>query len=207
VARARCGTDLSTRSDQADLPPVSGGGDVGKSVDLLTAEAEQDTWRVVEVFSRTGLPFEVDLSWSSGSGSGAGAQITVARSARICVLARSLRVQAANLAAVLNRVGVTVADGFAPTRNQWEVRGDVDEGLDLEARVPPFAETCRVDIGDLATVPETLIRVFDALGNVRGAYNAALQPSVGIPVGGASRVLVTHFQSLTKARVVFHLSL
>lgn len=207
MARARCGTDLSTRSDQADLPPVPDGADTGKPVELLTAEAELDTWRIVEVFSRTGLPFEVDLSWSSGSGSGAGAQITVARSARICVLARSLRLQAASLAPVLNRVGVTVADGFAPTRNQWEVRGTVVEGAPLEAPVPPFAETCRVDVGDLATVPETLIRLFDALGTVRGAYNAALQPFIGIPVGGAAKVVVTHNQAGTAARVVFTLSL
>lgn len=186
---------------------MSGGGDSGKSVDLLTAEAELDTWRIVEVFSRTGLPFTVDLSWSSGSGSGAGAQVTVARASRICVLARSLRIQAANLAATVNRVGVTVADGFAPTRNQWEVRGDVVEGAPLEAPVPPFAESCRVDIGDLATIPETLIRLFDALGNVRGVYNAALQPFIGIPVGGAARVVVSHNQASTKARVVFHLSL
>ena len=52
MARARCGTDLSTRSDQADLPPVPDGADTGKPVELLTAEAELDTWRIVEVFSR-----------------------------------------------------------------------------------------------------------------------------------------------------------
>jgi len=204
---ARCDTDLSTRSDQAELPPVPDGSTVSKLVGLLTSEANADAWRIVEVFSRSSLPFEVHLSWSSGSGSGAGAKVTVAHSTRICVLARSLRVEAANLAPKANRVGITVADGFAPTRNQWEVRGDVVEGAPFEADVPPYAETCRVELGDLNVVPNTLIGLRDALGNIRAVYNAALLPFSGIPVGGAASVLVNHNEPATKARVVFHLSL
>lgn len=208
MARSRCDvTDLTTRADQADLPPVPDGSLVGKATPLLTSEAHADDWRIIEVFSRTGLPFEVELGWSSGSGSGAGARVTVAHSTRICVLARSLRITAANLAPVVNRVGVTVADGFAPTRNQWEVRGSVVEGSFFEAVVPPFAETCRVELGDLSVVPNTLIALVDALGTPRGLYNAALLPFSGIPVGGAAKVLTTNNSGPTPARVVFHLSL
>ncbi len=179
----------------------------GKPVELLNTEAEVDTWRIVEVFSRTGLPFEADLSWSSGSGSGAQAQVTVARSARICVHARSLRISTTNLAKKLNRVGVTVADGFTPTRNTWEIPGGVAEGSPFEANVPPFAETFRVELGQLGAYANTQIAVHDALGDVRASYNAAFQPAFGIPVGGASKVEVTTNHTGTLARVVFTLSL
>lgn len=209
MARPGCGIELTTRTDQAELPPV---GLVAvmlppKPVELLTAEAELDTWRIVEVFSRTGLPFEADLSWSSGTGSGAGAQVTVSRSARICVLARSLRISATNLAKKLNRVGVTVADGFAPTRNTWEVPTGVAEGTPLEVDVPPFAESFRLELAEPGAYAVTQIAVKDALGDVRATYNAALQPVYGIPVGGASKVEVSTNHPGTLARAVFHLSL
>ncbi|MCB9679814.1 MAG: hypothetical protein H6737_32205 [Alphaproteobacteria bacterium] len=202
--------ELTTRADQADLPARIQLMAVvlpGKPVELLNTEAEIDTWRIVEVFSRTGLPFEADLSWSSGTGSGAGAQVTVSRSARICVLARSLRISATNLAKKLNRVGVTVADGFAPTRNTWEVPTGVAEGTPLEVDVPPFAETFRLELAEPGAYAATQIAVKDALGDTRGAYNAAFQPHSGIPVGGASKIAATTTHPGTLARVVFHLSL
>jgi hypothetical protein len=202
--------ELTTRADQADLPARIQLMAVvlpGKPVELLNTESEVDTWRIVEVFSRTGLPFEADLSWSSGTGSGAGAQVTVARSARICVLARSLRISTTNLAKKVNRVGVTVADGFAPTRNTWEVPTGVGEGTPLEVAVPPFAETFRLELAELGAYPNTQIAVKDALGDTRGSYNAALQPASGIPVGGASKIAATTTHPGTLARVVFHLSL
>ena len=210
MARPGCGLELTTRSDQAELPARIQLAAVvlpGKPVEQLNTEAEVDTWRIVEVFSRTGLPFEVDLSWSSGSGSGAVAQVTVARSTRICLHARSLRISSTNLAKKINRVGVTVADGFTPTRNTWEVPIAVGEGEPFTSIVPPFAETFRVELGQLAAYPNTQIAVKDALGDVRATYNAALQPVYGIPVGGASKVEVSTNHPGTLARAVFHLSL
>lgn len=210
MARPGCGIELTTRADQADLPPVGltvAGPVPARPVELLTSEAELDTWRIVEVFSRTGLPFEVDLSWSSGSGSGASAQVTVARSTRICVLARSLKIQATNLGTVLNRVGVTVADGFAPTRNQWEVRGTVGEGSPLNTAIPPFAEHVRVDVAQLGVVPNTTLQLFDALGDLRSTTAAGAQPSPGVPVGGTAKLRVASTGQPTRARAVFLLSL
>lgn len=210
MARPGCGTELTTRADQAELPARLQLAAVtlpGKPVELLNAEAEADTWRIVEVFSRTGLPFEVGLSWSSGTGSGAGAQVTVARATRICVFARSLRITATNLAKKLNRVGVTVADGFTPSRNTWEVPAVIGAGSTFEAEVPPFADSLGLDLADLAAVVTTQIRVHDALGDVRASYNAAFQPPNGVPVGGASKVEVTTTHPGTLARLVFHLSL
>ena len=77
----------------------------------------------------------------------------------------------------------------------------------LEADVPPFAETFRLELAELGAYAVTQIAVKDALGDVRATYNAALQPVYGIPVGGASKVEVSTNHPGTLARAVFHLSL
>src|SRR5690349_16408249 len=111
--RPGCGTELSTRADGADLPPVATPTSLAavKPTELLQAEAERDTWRLVELWSLSGLPFDVELQWSAGSGAGASALVTVSRAARVSIFARSLRVSASNPTATTNRVAVTVADG------------------------------------------------------------------------------------------------
>lgn len=209
MPRPGCGVELSTRADTADLPPVTVLLAVvvpAKPVELLKGEAELDTWRIVEVFSKSGLPFDLHLAWASGGGSGAEAKVTVARSARICVYARSMRLVAENLCDKPNRVGVTVADGYAVTRNQWEQRGAVVEGSPLALQVPPFAETFRVELADPTTLASTLIRLRDGVGTTRALFSALLQPAAGIPVGGAATVEVSGNDNVD-ARVVFHLSL
>jgi len=204
---ARCVTDLSTRSDQAELPPSADGVQAGPSVALLSAEADADGWRILEVFSRSGRPFEVDVAWSSGSGSGARATVTVASATRIGLFARSLTVRAASLAAETHRVGINVADGKLVTRNQHEVRGSVSEGGPLIVPVPPFATHARVELGVLNLDTVTQVRVLDAFDTARSVLLASQQPSGGIPVGGAAALRISHNQSLADARVVFQLSL
>ena len=209
MARPGCGIELTTRTDQAELPPV---GLVAvmlppKPVELLTAEAELDTWRIVEVFSRTGLPFEVDLSWSSGSGSGAHALVTVSRSARICVLARSLKVLASNLANLTNRVGVTVADAYAATENQWEVTDlAAVQGVEQELPLPPFARKVRVELADPTGLPATVLRLYDGQDSLRSTVMGDLQPPEGIPLGGARRLTLAA-GAPTAWRAVFTLCL
>lgn len=113
-----------------------------------------------------------------------------------------------NLSPVVNRVGVNVADGFAPTANQYETQGTVVEGNAFDAAVPPFATSCRVGVGDLSVVAYAVIDVVDAMGQVRGARNAAIQPiTSGIHVGGSSQVRVSHNKPATHVRGVFTLSL
>ena len=211
--RPGCGTALSTRSDQADLPAASGSQVAGKPAVLLTSEAEQDAWRLIEVFSRTGKPFEVELHWSSGGGSGASAKVTVAHAARICVMARSLRLSASNLAPVSNRVGVTVADGFVETRNRYEVPVALAIGEVLRVRPPPFAETFRVEVPTPASTSgqeeaaEASISVMDAFNQPRAVFTPSEQSCCGVPVGGADHIVVSHQDSAIQGRVVFHLSL
>lgn len=202
------GTELTTRSDAADLPPlaaVAGHAPTTKLVQLLDAEAELDTWRVVEVFSRTLAPFEVDLAWSAGSGSGATAKVTVTRSARICLFARSLRVSAANLSGAANRVGVTVGDGFAVTENQHEVRGRGGDGLQ-DVVIPPFAKRARLDASDEAVLALSKLRILDGLGALRAVVVGSQQPPGGVPLGGAGSVQVEP-HSTVDWRVVFTLSI
>ena len=202
--RPGCGIELTTRSDGKDLPAW----DVAlKLLPLLDAEAELDTWRIVEVFSRSGLPFEVELGWSSGGGSGSHALVTVARSARICVFARSLRVRAGNLADATNRVGITVADAYAVTVNQWEHRDtSPDQGVELAVPIPPFARYARVELADPTGLPTTSLKVYDGLNALRATVAGDKQPPEGVPVGGARRFTVTAGAS-GDWRTVFTLSL
>ena len=202
--RPGCGIELTTRSDGKDLPVWD---TALKLVSLLDAEAELDTWRIVEVFSKTGLPFEVELGWSSGGGSGSGAKITVARSARICVFARSLQVRAGNLADLVNRVGITVADAYAVTVNQWEHRdSSPDQGVQLDVPIPPFARFVRVELADPSGLPTTNLKVYDGLGTLTATVAGDKQPPIGIPVGGARRFTVTS-GSVGEWRAVYTLHL
>ncbi len=203
MVRPGCGTELTTRSDGVTLPARDG---ELLLKPLLNAESGRDAWRIIEVFSLSAAPFDLRLSWSSGGGSGANAKITVSRAARICVFARSLRIQAANLSDTENRVGVTVADGHTRTRNQWEVRGTATESTPEGIEIPPFAERLRLDLSDPAYVTSAEIEVYDGQDILRSRTIASGQPSDGLPVGGAGKVEVT-IPSSIDYRVVFTLSL
>jgi len=195
---------LSSTSDGRDLPAWSGQVALQS---LLDADSPAAAWRVVEAFSRTGLPFEIALSWSSGGGTGAEARVTVARATRVCVFARSLRVRAGNLADAVNRVGVTVSDAYASTENQWEAVGEIlDQGPAAPVEVPAFARRVRVELSDPTKLSTTSLRVLDGRGVLRPVVPADEQPPEGVPVGGA-RTLEIEASGATAWRAVFTLSL
>ena len=184
----RSRTDLSVRADRLAL---DGARDpVWK--EALISEAEVDAWRIVEVSSLEGHPFDVELVWSAANGSGANALVTVPHAARICVFARTVRVRVRNLDRGHNTVGVTVADGYAETRNQFEVR--VDRAMEEEEQpepnliptrvpIPPFAQRAWVEAAEPDV--EGLIWTIDGDGRRRGVTRYEKQPHNGIPVGGA----------------------
>ncbi len=207
MATASCGTDLSTRSDGRDLPAWSG---ELKMLSLLDADAAAADWRIVEVFSRSDLPFELHLAWSAGSGAGAEARVTVARSARVCVYARGLRIRAGNLADAINRVGVTVADAYAVTENQWETTGELEQQVaaivPADVLIPPFARRVRVEMADPTQLPTTTIKVYDGLAVLRSTVPGDQQPAEGVPVGGARTLEITAGEA-SAWRAVFTLSL
>ena len=196
-------TALTTRSDGKTLPAT---GEAPKPVDLLDTEARRGAWRIVELFSVDGAPFEVELSWSSGSGAGASARFTLARSGRISVFARALRVRAANLSSAENRVGVTVADGHAVTRNVLEVVGQLGENAPEDLALPPFAKGVCLELADAALLSGAAVRVYDGQGTLRSTTAGDEQASTGVPLGGASKVEVLA-ASATAYRAIFHLAL
>jgi hypothetical protein len=197
-----CSTDLSTRSDALDLAPFAGSL-VHKL--LLSAGADGATWRIIEAFSRTGAPFALDASWSAGSGSGANARITVARAARVCVYARALELRAANLSSNDNRIGVTVADAYAVTENQWEEPGAGNQGAEVDVPIPPFAARVRVDVADPTALSNTLVRLYDGVGTLRTRL-AASNLGAGLPIGNGGRLTVT-LNANVNWRAVFMLGL
>lgn len=200
----RCSTDLSTRSDAVTLSAWSGS-KAHKS--LIGADASEATWRIAEAFSIDGLPFELKLSWSAGAGAGAKATVTACRSVRVCVFARALQVTAANLADASNRVGLTVADGFAITANQAEVTGDMPNS-EGDVEIPPFALRFRFEMADPSYLATTEIRLYDGVNILRSLFMADTQPDGGVPLGGARRLTLTNSSATSvEYRVVFYLAL
>lgn len=192
--------DLSVRADRATLAPSSEAG----WADVLQAEGETDAWRIVELSSAHGRPFDVELRWSSANGSGSIAHVTVARAARVCMFARTVVVRVKNLAALPNAVGVTIADGYAETRNQLEVRGDAQGEGPVAIRVPAFARTVWFEVADPED-REALIWTVDGEGKARGVTRLGEQPDNGVPVGGAGELWF--WPARPQAfRAVFHLN-
>jgi hypothetical protein len=208
---AKASPDLSIRSGSEELAAYTDPTEKPSFRLLLDADACADTWRIIEVSGNGVTPFEVELSWSAGTGSGARARMVVARGTRVCVFARALRVRVANLGNAVNRVGVTVADGFAPTANQWEVRGGGAEqvgggGGPQEVPIPPFADRFRVETADPVQLPLVVFEVQDGLGTVRNKLSGDKQPGAGNPLGAAGKLIVTVPAGIAW-RVVFYLVL
>lgn len=194
--------DMSIRAGTAELAAFAG---QLRFQDLLKGEAEQGAWRLVEAFSEGGQPFELEARWSAGTGSGASIKLTIAHASRVCLFARSLTLSVANLTNSLNRVGVTVADGFAPTANVWEYRATCDGVTAVRVPVPPFALFLQAHLADRTALPGSIISLFDGMGALMSQYSGTSQPGSGIPVGGAGRIEILT-SSATNLRGVFHLS-
>ncbi|MEZ4321882.1 MAG: hypothetical protein R3F61_30685 [Myxococcota bacterium] len=195
--------DLSVRAERVTLEPSHEAG----WVDLLFAEGEQDGWRIVELSSANGRPFDADLSWSAANGAGSKALVTVARAGRVCIYGRSVSVRARNLHFLPNAVGVTVADGFAHTQNQLEVRGEGSASGPHAIRVPAFARTVRIETYDPDDTSGVLW-VIDGDNKQRSGVRVANQPPEGVPVGGASEVWFwPQSEAPLPFRAIFHLNL
>ncbi len=199
-----CGTALGTRSDKIELPAATS--TTLKYLSLLNTSAQEDTWRIVEAFSASSLPFALSLAWSAGTGVGATALITVCRSARVAVYARSLTLRVANLSTDDNSVGATVADGFAQTQNQWEERGIAQNLTAAVVSIPPFSLRFRVDLADASLLSTAQIMVYDGQNTLCATVMGDLQPDGGVLVGGARRIEILTTADV-EYRVVFTLSL
>ncbi|MCB9765628.1 MAG: hypothetical protein H6739_37990 [Alphaproteobacteria bacterium] len=197
-------TSLSTRSDTRALTPYDG--DVLRPSRLLMAEAGAACWRIVEAFSRDDAPFALILRWSSGCGAGAWAKMSVSRAARTSVFARSVQVEVANLAARDNRVAVTLADGFATTRNRWAQPALLDAERPLRVSIPPFADRTRVELAEPSLASTTTLSLLDGLGVAHATQTLAAHPADGVAIAGAD-ALELRAVAATRLRVVFELTL
>lgn len=199
---ARCA--LSRTADARTLDALGAGG--LKAVSLLRGEAGEAGWRLVEVWTDSGLPFELHLEWSSGTSGPREAQITVARAARVCVFARSLALSAVNLADATNRVNAAVADALIPTRNQFEVRGATVQATEVPLDIPPFATHLRVELVDPTHLPDLQITVCDGTHTLCGVTAGDAQPPEGVPTGGA-RMITLLSANAEEFRAIFTLAL
>ena len=195
--------DDIVRSNQVLL---KGGTTESGSTSLLTAEFPDSAWRTVEVVSREGKPFELELKWSVVTASGSRAVVTAASAARVCVFARSIQVFVSNLSSDGHTVIGQVADGFTQSANVWEHRATVSAQTPVNIPIPPFAAVFFLHLGGHDTPPGTTITIFDGTGTARAQFSAANQPAGGIPLGGAGRIEVTT-QSNMEVRGVFALSI
>ena len=134
--------------------------------------------------------------------------ISVARAAMVCVYARSVAVDCANRSIDgNNRSIVTVADGFDPTRNQYEVLGQgfvVGHGPTFDVPIPPFANRARAEVASPVAASTAYLDLFDGSGQLRSRTFLPDQPDDGIALGGAGKLQLTPGANW---RVVFHLNL
>ena len=114
-----------TRRDALEALPVRVNGAALSFKRVLAPEAQESTWRLVELFSVDSRPFEARLSWTGAHSASQYAQLTITRGTRICVWARSLTIDLANLSGSINKVAVSIGDtqAFTPSRNRYELRG------------------------------------------------------------------------------------
>ena len=196
-------TRLSRRSHQETLKAYTG---TTKLVDHLVAEACAGAWRIVEVVSGSGGPFELVVAWSSGDGAGQEAKMTVARGTRFCVFASSLKVRAGNLSSRENRVSCMVSEGYCVSENHYEVRGEGGSNEAVPIEIPPFARSVRLDTSPASGLVSSTLYVNDGLGTTRAEVVGDEQPAGGLPLAGAGALLVD-VPAGTSYRVTFTLSL
>ena len=180
-------TRLSRRSHLETLRAYTG---TLSLVDLIRAEACQGAWRIVEVVSGTGAPFELKVSWSAGDGAGQAAKMTVARGTRFSIFAASLTLRAANLSSRENRVSCMVSEGYCVSENHYEVRGEGSSNEPVPVEIPPFARSVRLDVSPATGLVGSALTVNDGLGTTRAEVLGDAQPAGGLPLAGAGALLL-----------------
>lgn len=173
---------------------------------LLEVVFQRGAWRIVEVFSQEGRPFELELRWSAAKSSGAWVKLTTSHALRVSVFAKSLTLKASNLSSEPNTVTGRVDDGFSQTANVWEHRARTDGTTPLSIPIPPFAAAFRLDLADREALARATITLLDGQGTARARYSAATQPAGGVALGGAGRLEIATEDSID-LRGIFTLSL
>jgi hypothetical protein len=203
---------LSRRSGTAKLIASPTAGVAGTEGEVLTAQSEgqgDGDWRILDLWSDEGSPWEARVVWSGGGGALRTALVDVPKCVRVCVHATMIQVFGANLSTSANiQARAAIADGYCDTENQWTVRGTVtDQGQTVNASPPPWAKFARLELSDSTLLGSTFVELLDVNGTARGRYAANAQPAPGAPIGDAATVRLVLPGGSYAYRLVFLLHL
>ena len=195
---------LSTTSDVKRLAPATpttaGTPGMGALVPVLTGEAG-GTWpRLVELLG--GAPFDALIRWSGGGGKANAVAVSVARSTRVCVIARVVDVFVANRSSRENEVMVCVSDEYAATRNQFEFQATPAAP---SVPVPNFAQTIQA-VSSLAGTA-AVVELVNGFGTVKSRHGVTALNGRDVLVGTADTVHVTGFGAGEIVTLTFGLGL
>ena len=203
---------LSRRSGTAKLTASTTAGVAGTEGEVLTAHSEgqgDGDWRILDLWSDEGSPWEARVVWSGGGGALRTALVDVPKCVRVCVHATMIQVFGANLSTSANiQARAAIADGYCDTENQWTVRGTVtDQGQTVNATPPPWAKFARLELSDSTLLGSAFVELLDVNGTARGRYAANVQPAPGAPIGDAATVRLVLPGGTYAYRLVFLLHL
>jgi hypothetical protein len=207
---------LSRRSGTAKLSASTVAGTAGAEDEVLTAQSlgpGDGDWRIIDLWSDEGIPWEARVVWSGGGGALRTAFLDVPNSVRLCVHATMLQVFGSNLSTSTNIQGrAAIADGQTDTENQRTVRGDTSQVIGggvstRDVKPPPWAKFVRLELSDSTLLGTAFVELQDANGTTRGRYAGNAQPQPGAPIGDAANVHIVLPAGSYNYRLVFLLHL
>ena len=205
---------LSRRSGTAKLTASTTAGSAGTEGEVLTAHSEgagDGDWRILDLWSDEGIPWEARIVWSGGGGALRTALVNVPKCTRVCVHATMIQVFGANLSTSANlQARAAIADGYCDTENQWTARGGISQvaaPTTVDVVPPPWAKFARLELSDNTLLSTATVELLDANATSRGEYRADQQPMPGAPIGDAATVRLTLPAGTYAYRLVFLLHL
>lgn len=178
--------DIYPSADSGFIEAVGAVSDVSRTL-LNSAMANSTAWRVLEVWSDEGLPFEVLLLWTGANAGGQRARFTVGGgSARFCFAGRGITgVNVTNRASVRQFVKAAVASTPGPitTYNHFQ-QSVIYQGGQLTIQPPPYSDRVKILATSAADAAATTVSLLDGALNVVGSYLLSAQPSNGEAVSG-----------------------
>jgi hypothetical protein len=207
---------LSRRSGTAKLSASTVAGSAGAEGEVLTAQSVgvgDGDWRIIDLWSDEGSPWEARLVWSGGGGAQRTALFDVPKCTRICVHATTVQMFGSNLSTSANiQARAAIADGQCDTENQWTVRGSSAQivgggGGNVDVIPPPWAKFVRLELSDSTLLSTAFVELLDVNATARGRYAADKQPAPGAPIGDAATIRCVLPAGTYAYRVVFLLHL
>ena len=205
---------LSRRSGTSKLTASTVAGSAGAEGEVLTAQSSgtgEGDWRIIDLWSDEGSPWEARLVWSGGGGAQRTALLDVPKCTRVCVHATMLQIFGSNLSISANiQARAAIADGQCDTENQWTVRGGISQvaaPTNVDVVPPPWAKFVRLELSDDNLLATAFVELLDVNATTRGRYRADQQAAPGAPIGDAATVRCVLPAGTYSYRVVFLLHL